>query len=64
MDREEVIRMARAAGMGPGDLLPTNYNGMIACFERFASLVAAAERERCAQDVECMGAESIRALKD
>lgn len=56
--------MARAAGMGPGDLLPTNYNGMIACFERFASLVAAAERERCAQDVECMGAESIRALKD
>ena len=42
MDREEIIRMAREAGLDP-DLW--NYTD---AFERFADLVAAAEREACA----------------
>jgi hypothetical protein len=40
MNREEIIRMAREAGLDP-DLW--NYTD---AFERFAALVAAAERER------------------
>ena len=42
MDREEIIRMAREAGLDP-DLW--NYTD---AFERFAALVAAAEREKVA----------------
>ena len=42
MDREEIIRMAREAGLDP-DLW--NYTD---AFERFAVLVAAAEREKVA----------------
>jgi len=44
MDREEIIRMAREAGLDP-DLW--NYTD---AFERFAALVAAAEREACAKE--------------
>jgi hypothetical protein len=43
MTREEIIRMAREAGLDP-DLW--NYTD---AFERFAALVAAAEREACAK---------------
>ena len=43
MDREDIIRMAREAGLDP-DLW--NYTD---AFERFAALVAAAEREACAK---------------
>ena len=43
MDREDIIRMAREAGLDP-DLW--NYTD---AFERFAALVAAAEREACAR---------------
>jgi hypothetical protein len=43
MDREAVIRMAREAGLDP-DLW--NYTD---AFERFAALVAAAEREKVAR---------------
>ena len=46
MNREEIIRMAREAGLDP-DLW--NYTD---AFERFAFLVAAAEREACAKAVE------------
>ena len=46
MTREDIIRMAREAGLDP-DLW--NYTD---AFERFASLVAAAEREACAKAVE------------
>ena len=44
MNREDIIRMAREAGfsMSQYDLIS------IDCFERFAALVAAAEREACA----------------
>jgi len=43
MDREDIIRMAREVGLDP-DLW--NYTD---AFERFAALVAAAEREACAR---------------
>jgi hypothetical protein len=44
MTREEIIRLAREAG-----LTGLMEGGLIDYFERFAALVAAAERERCAQ---------------
>jgi hypothetical protein len=43
MNREQIIQMAREAGLDP-DLW--NYTD---AFERFAALVAAAEREACAK---------------
>ena len=49
MNREDVVRMAREAGicMGKSILLPAA-NGQIEALDRFAALVAAAEREACA----------------
>lgn len=51
MNRDDIIRMAREAGFrigggrdGPDDVLGTGYN-----LERFAALVAAAERDACAK---------------
>jgi hypothetical protein len=49
MNGEEIIRMAREAGLDP-DLW--NYTD---AFERFAALVAAAEREACAKVCEGLG---------
>ena len=47
MDREDIIRMAREAGLAYGsDEKPLN------SVTRFAALVAAAEREACARFVE------------
>jgi hypothetical protein len=43
VDRDDIIRMAREAGLDP-DLW--NYTD---AFERFAALVATAEREACAK---------------
>ena len=49
MNREEVIRMAREAGISPikgrigDDFMDVHWSEL----ERFAVLVAAAERERC-----------------
>ena len=42
MNREDIIRMAREAGIGWGEKL----GGMPDFLERFAALVASAERER------------------
>ena len=42
MNREDIIRMAREAGLPSSEL----YHGNL---ERFAALVAAAEREACAR---------------
>lgn len=55
MDRETIIRMAREAGYQP-----LNPDAIFDClqevfFERFAALVAAAEREACAQICEAKG---------
>jgi len=42
MTREDIIRMAREAG-----IRDCTCNGEFGCLERFAALVAAAEREAC-----------------
>ena len=64
MNREDIIRMAREAGIGWGEKL----GGMPDFLERFAALVASAEREACAKvadgwpDYDVQGlAEAIRA---
>ena len=52
MDRDDIIRMAREAGkVRPGvEYMP------LEVFERFAHLVAAAEREACAKVLDEMAA--------
>jgi hypothetical protein len=45
MNREDIIRMAREASHTPFCYFPQSY----AELERFAALVAAAEREACAE---------------
>jgi hypothetical protein len=44
MNRDDIIQMAREAGGGP---TPPDF--LIPVFERFAALVASAEREACAE---------------
>jgi len=51
MDREDIIRMAREAGFNPVSYMGANLES----FERFAALVAAAEREECAKVCEGLG---------
>jgi hypothetical protein len=53
MNKEDVIRIAREAGLDP-DLW--NYTD---AFERFAAIVAAAEREACAREADYYAAHSI-----
>ncbi len=50
MTRDDIIRMARDAGFGPAAAWPEAYPP----FERFAALVAAAEREACARMAEAV----------
>jgi hypothetical protein len=45
MNREDIVRMAQECGYWSGETVEMNDVGL----ERFASLVAAAEREACAQ---------------
>ena len=52
MNRDDIIRMARETGISkPWDQEPVKWETL----ERFANLVAAAEREACAQVAEEMG---------
>jgi hypothetical protein len=44
MNREDIIKMAKKAGLSG-----MMEGGLIDYFERFAALIAAAEREACAQ---------------
>ena len=51
MNRDDIIRMAREAGMAPAEIVtdkPVIYP-VPEAIERFAKLVAAAEREKIAQ---------------
>ena len=54
MNRDDIIRMAREAGMAPAEIVtdkPVIYP-VPEAIERFAALVAAAEREECAKIVD------------
>ena len=48
MTREDVIRMAREAGFDPHDM-SDDFTCNLRDLERFAALVAAAERKACAE---------------
>ena len=48
MSKDDIIRMAREAGFASADFWPDDFQGLFGCVERFAALVAAAEREACA----------------
>lgn len=45
MNRDDILRMAREAAEATGTLVPAEWNEPL--LERFANLVAAAEREAC-----------------
>lgn len=47
MTREEIVRLARDAGFAPYDM-SVGFSCNLSDIERFARLVAAAEREACA----------------
>jgi hypothetical protein len=53
MNREDIIRMAREAGIVWGD--HTVVGSRENLLERFANLVAAAEREACAKQLDGLG---------
>jgi hypothetical protein len=55
MNREDIIRMAREAGFGGGGfVMPTHAGHITHELERFAALVAFAEREACVKVCEEM----------
>ena len=56
MTREEIIRLAREAGFS------VSWPETVVNFERFANLVAAAEREACAKQAENMDAAVLAML--
>ena len=49
MNRDDIIRMAREAGISTGGHPMNPWSVYPSDLERFAALVAAAEREACAQ---------------
>lgn len=49
MTRDEIIAMAKEAGSVSATFWPDDFTGLMSVFERFAALVAAAEREACAK---------------
>ena len=59
MNRDDVSRMAREAGFASADFWPDDFQGLFGCVERFAALVAAAEREACAKVCEMEAAASV-----
>jgi hypothetical protein len=53
MNREDIIRMAQEAGFGGGGfVMPTHAGHITHELERFAALVASAEREACVKACE------------
>ena len=49
MNREDIIKLAREAGFHAWYTQPEEHPDHVAIIERFAALVAAAEREACAK---------------
>ncbi len=61
MNREDIIRMAREAGLYSGNpRTPGTENTIVRRLTRFAALVAAQEREACAKE----NAELLQALQN
>jgi uncharacterized protein (DUF2126 family) len=68
MNRDDIIRMAREAGLEQTiSIAPDGGSRIVSCppiepLERFANLVAAAEREACAKVVEQAGVDGYGTL--
>jgi len=52
MTQDEIIAMAKEAGCVSAEFWPGDFAGLMVVFERFATLVAAKEREACADIVD------------
>ena len=63
MNREDIIRMAREAGIEFDPRWGTCYTGNVQ-LERFAALVAAVEREACAELCEQMDHDGVMIAAD
>lgn len=61
MNRDDILRMARKAGIAKHGLGWTCWEGQL---ERFAAIVAAAEREACAAMVEDMDVQHPKYIAD
>jgi hypothetical protein len=59
MTRDDIIRMAREAGLATHVVVPDT---VVDIFEKFASFVAAHEREECAETVEKLLNKTINCL--
>ena len=64
MNKEDIIRMAREASNTPIDHYATPDLFGVSQIERFASLVAAAEREACAELCEQMDHDGVMIAAD
>ena len=65
MTRDEIIAMAKEAGSMSARFWPDDFTALMSVFERFAALVAAAEREAWRNALQPvfqtrMGAEQVR----
>ena len=63
MKRENIIRMAREAGFVEYELEDYTQSGYDIRYERFAELVAAAEREACAKVIDEMAEDMEREME-
>jgi len=64
MNREDIIRMAREAGCPVAGIGPMTFDDkqLVSMLERFAALVASAEREACAMVCESIDMEAFGVL--
>lgn len=63
MTRDEIIAMAKEAGSVSATFWPDDFTGLMSVFERFAALVAAAEREACAKVCEDVSLQALTSWK-
>ena len=64
MTRDEMIKLARETGVeayAPTCMAAESYSEFLSRLERFAALVAAAEREACAKRLEAVGCDHCAA---
>ena len=54
MTKDDILLAMKEVGAAQYDLMPKTYEGVVDVFERFAALVAAAEREACAKVCESL----------
>ena len=63
MNREDIIKLAREAGFDPHDM-SDDFSCNLIDIERFAAIVAAAEREECAKACDGMDHNGVMIAAD